>query len=136
MTLIKECEYDNTNLEYWDVVLFYEGWYRLGMVKSTYHDGNTDCSWHYVKVSSASKDLDLSWSDIIYKFTWDDAIIIKNLILTWDVMENKDEKMCELRNDIDYYKNEVNRYKKEVEINERILKEKEEEYEEYNKIQD
>jgi flagellar biosynthesis chaperone FliJ len=51
-------------------------------------------------------------------------------------MENKDEKMCELRNDIDYYKNEVNRYKKEVEINERILKEKEEEYEEYNKLED
>jgi hypothetical protein len=43
-------------------------------------------------------------------------------------MENKDEKMCELRNDIDYYMNEVKKYKGEVEINERLLKEKEEEY--------
>jgi hypothetical protein len=106
MAIIKECKYDNQWLEYWDVVIIEDDWYRLWVVKSTYNDWKTDCSWHYIKVGKWKTDLDLCWEEIIYKLTWPEAEIIKNLILTGEILEDKDEKVCELKNSLEYHKKE------------------------------
>lgn len=73
------------DLEYGDVIIFREDVraddpYCLGIVKSTYRDGNTDCSWHYVKINDQWKDKDISWYDILYKLEWEDIETIRNMI--------------------------------------------------------
>ena len=109
MKIIKQYIYDNNTLDYWDIVILDdEKWcYRLWMVTSTYHDWNTDCSWHYVKLMKWRWDIDVCWNDIAAKLVWEEVWIIKNLILTWGLIEDKDDRLIKIQEDIDYYTHEI-----------------------------
>ena len=131
MQLIKECRYDNTDLTYWDVVIFQEWGYRLGMVKSTYHDSNTDCSWHYIQTSEWWKEFDMQWDDILYKLVWDEAEIIKNMILTWEIKEDSELKKIKLKNELDYYKEELQKIENRIWMYKEHIEEIEKELEKY-----
>lgn len=120
MELIRQCEYDNSDLEYWDIVII--GWYRLGMVKSTYYDWNTDCSWHYVKVSKDSE-VDVQGSAILYKIVWNWVETIKNMILTWEIAEDKDMERLEIQNNINYYEEQIRKTKSDLKDYENLLEE-------------
>lgn len=133
MKIIKECQYDNTELDYGDIVIFDDenGCYKLWMIKSTYHDWNTDCSWHYVMTQNGEKDLDLCWSDIKMRLEWDEVWILKNLILTWQIREDPNDKLIEINNDIDYYNEKINDSKSKISNYEYFLREK---FDEYKKL--
>lgn len=120
MELIRQCEYDNSDLEYWDIVII--DWYRLGMVKSTYYDWNTDCSWHYVKVNKDSE-VDIQGSEILYKIVWNWVEIIKNMILTWEIAEDKDMDRLEIQNNINYYEEQIRKTKSDLKGYENLLEE-------------
>lgn len=133
MKLIKQCEYDNMSLDYWDIVIINNSWwYMLWMIKSSYHDWKTDCSWHYIKISNDSEDLDLSWSDIIYKLVWDEAWIIKALITSDKIMEDQNDKRIQVMNDINDYKEKISRIKTDLKMYENWLKESEDVLERLN----
>ena len=107
MTLIKQCQYDNMDLDNWDVVIFDdEKWPQLWVIKTSYHDGNTDCSWHYIRIS-INKEVDVCWSTILYKMEGEDAELLKAFILKWEILEDKNIERAKLLSDLEYYKWEI-----------------------------
>ena len=133
MKLIKQCEYDNMDLDYWDIVIIDASWwYMLWMIKSSYHDWKTDCSWHYIKISNDQKDLDLSWSEIIYKLEWDEVWIIKALINSGEIIEDQNDKRIQVMNDINDYKAKISSIKTDLKMYENWLKESEDTLERLN----
>ena len=80
--LVKQCHYDNNNLEHWDVIVYEDNWHLvLWIHKATYHDGSTDCSWHYVKVDKDLPDEDIQGCNILFKLEWEDADVIRDFIM-------------------------------------------------------
>lgn len=108
MKFIKQCKYDNMNLDYWDIVIFESSWScMLWMIKSSYHDGKTDCSWHYIKLQSKWQDIDIQWSEILYKLEWDEVWILKVLIETWEIVEDQNDKRIKVINEISNYEERI-----------------------------
>ena len=133
MKLIKQCIYDNMDLKYWDIVIIENSWwYMLWMIKSSYHDWKTDCSWHYVKIAKDSEDLDIPWSDIIYVLEWDEVWAIKALIDSGEIVENQEDKRIKVINDINEYKARISVVKNDLKMYEKWLKESEDTLERLN----
>ena len=133
MKLIKQCIYDNMDLKYWDIVIIENSWwYMLWMIKSSYHDWKTDCSWHYVKIAKGSEDLDIPWSDIIYVLEWDEVWAIKALIDSGEIVENQEDKRIKVINDINEYKARISVVKNDLKMYEKWLKESEDTLERLN----
>ena len=133
MKLIKQCIYDNMDLKYWDIVIIENSWwYMLWMIKSSYHDWKTDCSWHYVKIAKDSEDLDIPWSDIIYVLEWDETWVIKTLINSGEIMEDQEDKRIKVINDINEYKVKISAIKDSLKMYEKWLKESEDTLERLN----
>ncbi len=109
MQIIKQYIYDNTWLEYWDMIIIDEwDWcYKLWMVKSTYHDWKTDCSWHFVLTNNWKEAIDISWWDIAAKLEWEWVDILKTLILTGKVEEPKDKVKMDVIENINYLENHI-----------------------------
>ena len=133
MKLIKQYIYDNMDLKYWDIVIIENSWwYMLWMIKSSYHDWKTDCSWHYVKIAKGSEDLDIPWSDIIYVLEWDEVWAIKALIDSGEIVENQEDKRIKVINDINEYKARISVVKNDLKMYEKWLKESEDTLERLN----
>ena len=132
--LDKQCIYDNMNLDCWDIVLIDDwrtSWLRLGMIKTSYHDWKTDCSWHYIKVSSSWEILDLCWDEIIYKLTWPDAEILRSYILDWEILEDKELWKAKIINDIKYYQEKIRSNEASLKMNKEWLEDTLKEYKEF-----